>query len=483
MGTPAPCGVELERKGDVYEPKTKPVDYPPPPRVPVTKQNRSLFCIVLCCVLWAAIGIACEQPSISGGDGSTVSKEPAPAALYHTLIADSGELVIKITETNTQPPARDVISPGTGNYYWVFLSGVLIDSGTISTVTSITITFGSGFALTLKDDGTYTLSGTIPNSQGGNAISDTITFTGSTSTDDGSLGKVYIVGSYLTDSKSKLSRACYWKDGTRIDLPVTGTSSEATAIAISGTDVYIIGSYRVGSGYLSTACYWKNGIRTDLPITGTSSRAEDIVISGTDVYIAGTYGSGACYWKNGIRTDTPLPEKNKGSYAIAVSGTDVYITWDYSSGACYWKNGVRTDLPVTGTHNRVKTIAISGTDVYVTGSSDSGACYWKNGVRADLPGTGTSGIAEAIAISSTDVYISGSYGNDKNIPVTVCYWKNGNRTDLPGTKKKLSTTAIAVSGTDVYIAGEVSSSGACYWKNGNITELGDGSVSGIAVTQ
>jgi hypothetical protein len=138
------------------------------------------------------MGTACEQPSGGGGGGGSVTPQTS-TPLVHTL--SSGDLVIKITETNPQPAAKAAISPANGNFYWVFLAAVLINNGTI-TVNGSAIQFSGGFTLTLNG-GNYTLSGSIPNSQG-SAITGPKTFTGSTS--GGSTGtKGKLIGEWQVD--------------------------------------------------------------------------------------------------------------------------------------------------------------------------------------------------------------------------------------------------------------------------------------------
>ena len=181
-----------------------------PPRLPVHTQHHPLGGIVLCCVLWAAIGVSCERSS--GGSGN-------------------------------------------------------------------------------------------PNQPAGTAAA-----------------RVYTAGSYTEEGVTK---ACYWKDGARIDLH-TGNSSSAAAIAVSGADVYIAGSYTEGGA--QKACYWKNTAKYDLPVTGTdSSFASAITISGADVYTAGMlYTDGtekACYWKNTDRIDLAVPGTATSSFAYVITVT------------------------------------------------------------------------------------------------------------------------------------------------------------------
>jgi hypothetical protein len=196
------------------------------------------------------MGTACEQPSGGGGGGGSVTPQTS-TPLVHTLTSTSSNVVIKITETNKQPSAKAVISPATGNYYWVFLNDVLINQGTI-TVSGFTITFSTGsFTLTLNGD-SYTLSGTIPNSQGG-SISGPLTFTGSTS--GGKTGN--LVGKWINQYTSVLTFTA-----TKFECVVNGGSGHLATVKgtykLSGSTI----TYTVTSitGSASTEDYPKQQI-------------------------------------------------------------------------------------------------------------------------------------------------------------------------------------------------------------------------------
>jgi len=321
-------------------------------------------------------------------------------------------------------------------------------------------------------------------------------------------GTVYVLGGYYDGDTPY---ACYWIDGVRTDLPIpAGTQSIVmnNAMAVSGGSVYIAGTYSTGSFFNydsnSKACYWKDRVRTDLPIpVGAVSRATMIAVSGGSIYIAGEYWTGSyqtgnrtrCYWKDGARTDLPVPAGTQINTAIAVSGGSVYIAGEYDDAndkitACYWKDGVRTDLPVpAGTQiSRTNAIAASGGSIYITGGYGATACYWKDGVRTDLtiPAEADGSRIYAMAASGGSVYIAGSdyvwddYGRN-TFHTSSCYWKDGVRTDLalPVGTVWSRTEAITVSGGSVYITGRHAdsivvgdyNSTPCYWKDEVRTDL------------
>lgn len=87
-----------------------------------------------------------------------------------------------------------------------------------------------------------------------------------------------------------------------------------TSNHISTTDIYIAGSY---VNNLEIACYWKNGTRVDLSDGTTDAGAYSIVVTGNDVYVSGYYDDHLCYWKNSVKTILPVPE-NRDGYAYSL---------------------------------------------------------------------------------------------------------------------------------------------------------------------
>jgi len=119
-------------------------------------------------------------------------------------------------------------------------------------------------------------------------------------------GDAYIVG-------AKDNRAAYWKNGQTTVL--TSEESLATAIAIDGKDVYVtgvIGGYErknlyPGYGNGGVGVYWKNG--EVYPLEGSSPYPQYIAVSGSDVYIVGfeqDKASGNRFWKNGKITESAV---------------------------------------------------------------------------------------------------------------------------------------------------------------------------------
>jgi hypothetical protein len=278
-------------------------------------------------------------------------------------------------------------------------------------------------------------------------------------------------------------------------------TSAATAITVSGSDVYLCGYGADTFSQFSQARYWKNGTEFNLTDGTEFAFAYGIAVSGNDVYVAGmefshaaTHGNYiAKYWKNGVPvvlSDSNYPALVSG---IAVSGNDIYVSGSitlpgepYVSGV-YWKNGVATSLsngvnsPSTG-QTFATGIAVAGSDVYVSGYqqdpySQNIAMYWKNGAPVYLTEVANNGLTTGIAVAGNDVYVAGteSSGLDTNYNEVVKYWKNGVAFPLtPPTYAR--TGGITTSGGKVFTVGfdyNGTVTVARYWMNGVAYALSD----------
>ncbi len=115
-------------------------------------------------------------------------------------------------------------------------------------------------------------------------------------------GSDVYVGGITTDDKG-----VYWKNGIA-NILVAANSSDAVfgvnSIFVSGNDVYAAANLFVPTnGGNNVPAYWKNGIEYDLPLNGaTYGSATAIFVSGTDVYVAGYTSAGAVFWKSYAET-------------------------------------------------------------------------------------------------------------------------------------------------------------------------------------
>ena len=162
--------------------------------------------------------------------------------------------------------------------------------------------------------------------------------------------------------------AKYWKNTNAINLTDGTNGAQVWSIAVSGNDAYVAGmewngkSYQDASGNTykkSVAKYWKNSIPVILTDGTVDAITKSIAVSGTDVYVVGTEWNGksyqaasgytykksiAKYWKNGQPVNLTDGTEDAEAKSIAVSGTDVYVAGTVNGYATYWKNGVAVKL-------------------------------------------------------------------------------------------------------------------------------------------
>ncbi|MGZ3929177.1 MAG: IPT/TIG domain-containing protein [Mucilaginibacter sp.] len=190
-----------------------------------------------------------------------------------------------------------------------------------------------------------------------------------------------------------------WKNGTAQPLTMIVTDIVAGGVngmAVNGSgDVYVAGARYLGNSTILKATYWKNGAPVDLTdgITSGSARATAVFVSGTDVYVAGTEeilsGGGIVnraprLWKNGVSVplNTPANSIFNNVTSILVSGSDVYVGGQYNGAGAVWKNGALINTSAYSVAESVSSIFLfNNTDLYITGASSSSGnnCYWKNG--------------------------------------------------------------------------------------------------------
>ncbi|PWK78484.1 FKBP-type peptidyl-prolyl isomerase-like protein [Mucilaginibacter oryzae] len=173
-----------------------------------------------------------------------------------------------------------------------------------------------------------------PNGYEGEATVDLITVVGQ---------DVYIIGrnAYMP---------VYWKNGRLVDN-ISADLNRVSAITTINGQVYAVGSRN------KQAAYWKNG--QTIVLTTEESLATAIAVSGNDVYVAGVVGDYTAnlypgygnpglgrYWKNGKPVELTGDLERVYPTAIAVAGDDVYIVGINQANAAYviLKNGQRINI-------------------------------------------------------------------------------------------------------------------------------------------
>jgi hypothetical protein len=293
-------------------------------------------------------------------------------------------------------------------------------------------------------------------------------------------------------SAASPSVATLWRNGKATYLADSTVQSQATAIAVVDTNVYIVGTVN----YVATI--WKNGVATAL---SGGDMANGLAISGNDVYVVGDTYLNTLYvatlWKNG--TPTYLTDVNTEAFPsdVAVNGSDVYVAGNiYSAGGfntlTLWKNGspgtIATNCVsgygpsyITGSIH----LALLGNDVYITGAVENKtgdelvATLWKNGTPQSLTDGSKSAAINGIATSGGKIYTAGYYDS------MAVYWTGTSQTNISPINLQYTATAITVYGGYVYAAGYAgySTTSAAYWKGNSPVQLSNkpSVATGIAV--
>ncbi|HQW93057.1 MAG TPA: hypothetical protein PKY28_08145 [Ferruginibacter sp.] len=274
-------------------------------------------------------------------------------------------------------------------------------------------------------------------------------------------GNDVYVGGIEQDAPSGNAIIKYWKNGIPTTLSM-GLLAEFGSMTVVGNDVYVCGNEIDNTKHV--AKYWKNGVETKLTDGTNHANAYAIAVSGNDVYVVGSDGvSGARLWKNGTAINlTGL----RGPYSIAVAGNDVYVGCNQLIGttevAVYWKNGQVVPLSDGNRDARLRSIVVDNNGVvHATGHESDPVSvpvpkyavgkYWNSkGASVNLSNATDWNWVNpyAIAVYGNDVFIAGYEVdgiNGYNYIITK-FWKNGVETDI-GNK----TSGVVSTGRGIFV--------------------------------
>ena len=259
-----------------------------------------------------------------------------------------------------------------------------------------------------------------------------------------------------------------WKNGEPTKLSHKGLGGIATAVFVSGNDVYAAGLECVYDGGQDqddpsryVGVFWKNGIISR--VTDLAGKAvlevNDLFVSGSDVYLVGQDKFGAqpsaMLWKNGIAD--PLSDGSKFARAssVFVSGNDVYVAGSHD-GVSLWKNKILSKY-TNDSYCEAHSVFVSGNDVYVVGRVSKTATLWKNGVAEKLTDGSKFAQASSVFASGNDIYVVGTEERDSK-RVVMLWTKRGESgswesKDITDGSKEAVASSVYVIDNHIYIVG------------------------------
>jgi hypothetical protein len=264
-----------------------------------------------------------------------------------------------------------------------------------------------------------------------------------------------------------------------------GANNTVRAIAISGNDLFIGGSFTT-VGSLSVNRIARYDLQTNVWGAlggGVNNDVFAITVLGNDVYVGGAFTSPATRiarfnlqtntWSAlGFGVDGPV-------FALAVSGNEIYVGGAFivpANNIARWNPQTSTWSGLsTGANAQVNAIAVSGNNVFVGGDfTQVGTVAASRIARWSLTsnnwfamGSGANGSVAAIAIADLgdNIYVGGFFGSAGAVANTVRIARfhlpsqtwNALGNGIPS--QGGGVTSIAVIGNDVYVGGSFTFSG------------------------
>lgn len=281
-----------------------------------------------------------------------------------------------------------------------------------------------------------------------------------------------------------------------------GTNGTVSAIAVSGSDVYVGGAFTVADGVAANNIAKWNGSSWSALGTGVDGTVLAIAISGSDVYV----GGGGINFAGGVQV-SGVAKWDGSSWsalgtgvvgivaAIAVSGSHVYVGGGFNSAGgvavsniAKWDGSSWSSLG-SGANLYVSALAVMGDQLFaggdftlIGGVSANHIARWDGQAWSPL-GSGTTDEVFGLAVSGSDLYVAGRFGTAGGVTVrNVAKW-DGNSWSAFGDGVIGQVNEIALSGSTIYVAGQVGG-GVRKWDGVSWSQLGpelDGTASAVAV--
>ncbi|NLO71726.1 MAG: hypothetical protein GX102_12455 [Porphyromonadaceae bacterium] len=260
---------------------------------------------------------------------------------------------------------------------------------------------------------------------------------------------VYVVGTID-------NRAVVWKNGERFQILTDGSfPAYAHSLFVSDNDVYVAGEIGGNSPHHG-AYLWKNGDAKKLTDPGNYGGASAVYVSGSDVYVVGNVlNAGIMLWINGFPYNII---ESESAYTTATSlygsGEHLYVVGSFNSriGAYIWKIDAKNGKVIESQSLfkfslfYANSVFVTDNDIYVAsnctmednGSSYSAAYLWKNkkaeplanGQVERLSEDSKSAKANSVYVSGSDVYAVGRVSFREKPGLFAAIWVNGELQEL-----------------------------------------------------
>lgn len=297
-------------------------------------------------------------------------------------------------------------------------------------------------------------------------------------------GNIYFAGEFNSIQGMPANGIAKW-NGTSWTALGSGINGDIFAIAVSGNDVYVGGSFNVAvsDGMARNVAKWDGTTWTRMGngLGGGTHIVRSIAVYGGEVYIGGNFNipdgspaTGIVKW-NGTEYSA-LPIIASDVRALAVNNGSLYAggfiapTASASIGIMKF-DGTNWSALGAAANTNVTAMAFSGIDVYVvgdirlTGQQNSNAAKF-DGTAWTRMGSFSPGIMNAVAVHSGEVYVGGSIDGFNNIS----RWNGTAWTSLGtgingGTSISERVMSLAsISGT-LYVGGNYTSAGGLGARN------------------
>lgn len=302
---------------------------------------------------------------------------------------------------------------------------------------------------------------------------------------EGWSGKVDITGYYPVMEKEKgLIMLPVSLLNTGWNVMGTGMGPNVICVTVSGTDVYVGGTFTNGGG-VPNADYiarWDGSAWYALG-NGLNAAVSDIAVSGNDVYAGGLFtdaGGNAsadriARWDGntwnamGTGANGQVNTVAIGDAGVFIGGSFTAVSGVANTGSIARWNGSTWNSVGGGLPNVVYEMDASGSDVYIAGAFlDAGGLIdgdriirW-DGAAWHTLGTGVSGgFPVAVTIYGNDVYVGGGFTNAGGVNNTsrIARWDGSTWHSVGGGISNGGVNAIAVSGNNVFVGGDFLNAG------------------------